>query len=154
MMTEVAERLTLAGDTPELARVEAQMAMLATNIRASTRDTAAVIDPTLEPFGLALLRVLARRGESHASVVAELLAVDKSMISRQAKLLCALGLVETSVDPSDGRARFLALTPLANEKLAEVRRNQTALVHRRLSRWTPADLDVFAALLERLNEPD
>jgi len=130
------------------------MAMLAANIRASTRTTAAVIDPTLEPFGLALLRVLARRGESHASVVAEILAVDKSMISRQAKLLCSLGLVETSVDPNDGRARFLALTSLAEERLAEVRRNQTALVHRRLSRWTPAELDVFAALLERLNEPD
>jgi DNA-binding MarR family transcriptional regulator len=153
-MNELAERLAITGDTPELARVEAQMAMLAANIRASTRTTAAVIDPTLEPFGLALLRVLARRGESHASVVAEILAVDKSMISRQTKLLCSLGLVETSVDPNDGRARFLALTSLAEERLAEVRRNQTALVHRRLSRWTPAELDVFAALLERLNEPD
>ena len=153
-MNELADRLAVTGDTPELARVEAQMAMLAANVRASTRTTAAVIDPTLEPFGLALLRVLARRGESHASVVAEILAVDKSMISRQAKLLCSLGLVETSVDPNDGRARFLALTSLAEERLAEVRRNQTAFVHRRLSRWTPAELDVFAALLERLNEPD
>ncbi len=153
-MNEAAEGLTAEGDTPELARVEAQMAMLAASIRASTRSTAAVIDPTLEPFGLALLRVLARRGDSHASVVADDLAVDRSMISRQAKLLCALGLVETRVDPSDGRARFLHLTPLAEEKLAGVRRNRTALVHRRLSRWAPAELDVFATLLERLNEPD
>ncbi|MDJ0376798.1 MarR family winged helix-turn-helix transcriptional regulator [Cryobacterium sp. PH31-L1] len=153
-MNELIERPSVDGDTLELARVEAQMAMLAANIRASTRSTAAVIDPTLEPFGLALLRVLARRGESHASVVADVLAVDRSMISRQAKLLCSLGLVETRVDPLDGRARFLALTPLATEKLAEVRRNRKALVHRRLSRWTPADLDQFATLLERLNEPD
>ncbi|TFD07069.1 MULTISPECIES: MarR family winged helix-turn-helix transcriptional regulator [unclassified Cryobacterium] len=153
-MNELVERPSVDGDTLELARVEAQMAMLAANIRASTRSTAAVIDPTLEPFGLALLRVLARRGESHASVVADVLAVDRSMISRQAKLLCSLGLVETRVDPLDGRARFLALTPLATEKLAEVRRNRTALVHRRLSRWTPAELDQFATLLERLNEPD
>ncbi|SDN43381.1 DNA-binding transcriptional regulator, MarR family [Cryobacterium flavum] len=153
-MNELVERPSVDGDTLELARVEAQMAMLAANIRASTRSTAAVIDPTLEPFGLALLRVLARRGESHASVVADVLAVDRSMISRQAKLLCSLGLVETRVDPLDGRARFLALTPLATEKLAEVRRNRTALVHRRLSRWTPAELDQFATLLERLNEPE
>jgi DNA-binding MarR family transcriptional regulator len=46
------------------------------------------------------------------------------------------------------------LTPLAEEKLAEVRRNRTALVHRRLGRWTAAELDQFATLLERLNEPD
>lgn len=141
-------------ESPELARVEALMAMLAANIRASTRSTAAVIDAALEPFGLALLRVLARRGETHAGVVADVLAVDRSMISRQTKLLCALGLVTTRVDPLDGRARFLALTTLAEEKLAEVRRNRTALVHRRLSRWTPAELDQFAVLLERLNEPD
>lgn len=154
MMSEFTKQLTMTGESVELARVEAQMAMLATNIRASTRTTAAVIDPTLEPFGLALLRVLARRGESHASVVADALAVDRSMISRQAKLLCTLGLVHTRVDPNDGRARLLRLTPLAEEKLADVRRNRTALVHRRLSRWTPAELDVFAAMLERLNEPD
>ena len=153
-MNELVERPSVDGDSLELARVEAQMAMLAAKIRASTRSTAAVIDPALEPFGLALLRVLARRGESHASVVADVLAVDRSMISRQAKLLCGLGLVETRVDPLDGRARFLVLTPLATEKLAEVRRNRTALVHRRLSRWTPAELDQFATLLERLNEPD
>lgn len=153
-MSEPAPEPVAAEDSPELARVEAQMAMLAANIRASTRSTAAGIDPTLEPFGLALLRVLARRGETHAGVVADVLAVDRSMISRQAKLLCALGLVETRVDPLDGRARLLALTPLAQHKLAEVRRNRTALVHRRLSRWTAAELDQFATLLERLNEPD
>ena len=153
-MSENVEPLMLDGDSPELARVEAQMAMLATNIRASARSTAAVIDPTLEPFGLALLRVLDRRGETHAGFVADVLAVDRSMISRQTKLLCALGLVTTRVDPSDGRARFLALTALAEETLAAVRRNRTAHVHRRLSRWTAAELDQFAALLERLNEPD
>ncbi|SEM69434.1 MarR family transcriptional regulator [Cryobacterium sp. TMT1-3] len=153
-MSDVVEPLLVEGDSPELTRVEAQMAMLASHIRVNTRSTAAVIDPTLEPFGLALLRVLARRGETHAGVVADVLAVDRSMISRQAKLLCALGLVATRVDPLDGRARFLALTAHAEEKLAEVRRNRTALVHRRLSRWTPAELDQFATLLERLNEPD
>ncbi|MDJ0350151.1 MarR family winged helix-turn-helix transcriptional regulator [Cryobacterium sp. PH29-G1] len=153
-MSEAVELSTVNDEIPELARVETQMAMLAASIRASTRSTAAVIDPALEPFGLALLRVLARQGESHASAVADVLAVDRSMISRQAKLLCSLGLVETSVDPSDGRARFLALTPLAEEKLAEVRRNRTALVHRRLGRWTAAELDQLATLLERLNEPD
>ena len=153
-MSDVVEPLLVEGDSPELTRVEAQIAMLASHIRANTRSTAAVIDPTLEPFGLALLRVLARRGESHASVIADVLAVDRSMISRQTKLLCALGLVETRVDPRDGRARFLALTALAEEQLAEVRRNRTALVHRRLSRWTPAELDQFAVLLDRLNEPD
>jgi DNA-binding MarR family transcriptional regulator len=153
-MSERVQPPVVHGDGPELARVEAQMAMLAANVRASTRSTAAVIDPALEPFGLALLRVLAREGESHAGVVADVLAVDRSMISRQAKLLCALGLVETRVDPLDGRARLLRLTPHAEQKLAEVRRNRTALVHRRLSRWTAAELDQFATLLERLNEPD
>ncbi|MBC7443411.1 MAG: MarR family transcriptional regulator, partial [Ramlibacter sp.] len=88
-----------SGTAVAIAEVEQQMSILAGHIRASMRDAALCIDPSLQPFGLKLLRLLARSGPMHASAVASALYVDKSVISRQAKVLCGLGLVETQGDP-------------------------------------------------------
>ncbi len=145
---------TSRGDTgTAIAEVEEQMSVLAGHIRASMRDAALSIDPALQPFGLKMLRLLARCGRTHASAVAAALYVDKSVISRQARLLCDLGLLETQVDPADGRARFLAVTPTAERKLAEVRAGDTAIVHRRLGSWPADELRELARLLAKLNTP-
>ena len=137
-----------------IAEVEEQMSMLAGHIRTSMRDAAVSIDPALQPFGLKLLRVLARCGPTHASALAESLVVDKSVISRQARLLQDLGLIEMQTDPDDGRARFFALTPTAVDKIAEVRANNKVRMRRRLGDWPTEDLTQFAAFLGRLNTPD
>ena len=145
---------TSQGDTgAAIAEVEEQMSVLAGHIRASMRDASLSIDPALQPFGLKMLRLLARCGPTHASAVAAALYVDKSVISRQARLLCDLGLLETQVDPADGRARFLAVTPVAARKLAEVRAGDTAIVHRRLGSWPAGELRELARLLAKLNTP-
>lgn len=136
-----------------ITEVVEEMNVLAGSIRASQREAATRIDPTLQAFGLRILRLLARNGPTHAGVAANLLAVDKSVISRHTKPLCQLGLVETQADPNDGRAHFLAVTPLAMERLAELRAGDTAIVHRRLSRWSAADLVEFSRLLAQLNTP-
>jgi len=137
-----------------LAEVEEQMNTLAGLIRRSMRDIALSIDPTLQPFGLKVLRLLSRNGPTHASAVAEALAVDRSIVSRQAAQLHELGLIEVQTDPSDGRARVLALTPAAVEKLAEIRAGKQAVVTRRLGAWPEDDLRQFAALIARLNAPE
>jgi len=137
-----------------LAEVEEQMNTLAGLIRRSIRDSALSIDPALQPFGLKMLRLLSRSGPTHASAVAEALTVDRSVVSRQAAQLQELGLLEIQADPSDGRARILALTPAAEQKLAELRAAKIAVVNRRLGTWPEADLRQFAALIARLNAPD
>jgi DNA-binding MarR family transcriptional regulator len=136
-----------------IAQVIEEMNVLAGSIRASQREAATRIDPTLQAFGLRIMRLLARTGPTHTSGLAGLLAVDKSVISRHTKPLCALGLLETRPDPSDGRAHFLAVTPLAQARLEELRAGDTAIVHRRLASWTPDDLHEFARLLAQLNTP-
>jgi DNA-binding MarR family transcriptional regulator len=78
-----------------LAVVEEQMALLAKNIRASLRDTALCIHPTLQPFGFKFLRMLERCGPTPAGALAENLVVDKSIISRQARALFDLDLITT-----------------------------------------------------------
>ena len=148
-----------AGDTlsaesaAAIAEVEEQLSVLAGLIRASMRDAALFIDASLQPFAFKLLRHIERYGPTHSSAVAAALYVDKSVISRQAKQLCELGLVRTELDPADGRARFLAVTDLARAKLDAVRNGETAIVHKRLSAWPTDDLHQLAALLAQLNTP-
>ncbi|WP_033372572.1 MarR family winged helix-turn-helix transcriptional regulator [Glaciibacter superstes] len=131
--------------------VEEQMTVLAGHIRASIRDAAVRVDPTLQPFGLKVLRMLARCGPLQAGSLADQMMVDRSVISRQARQLEELGLIELQADPADGRARIMALTPLAKTRLHEVRVGNAALVHTRLRSWPVDDLQHFAALLARLN---
>lgn len=146
-------------DTPReetsavVAQVIEEMNVLAGSIRASQREAALRLDPALQAFGLRILRLVERLGPTHAGAVAAQLAVDKSVISRHVKPLCALGLLETQPDPSDGRAHFLALTTLAVDKLDELRAGDTAIVHRRLGTWSAQDLQEFARLLAQLNTP-
>lgn len=130
--------------------VEEQIAVLAGQIRASIRDAALAVDPTLPPFGLRLLRLLERCGPTHAGAVAELLFVDRSAVSRQARQLEELGLVETRPDPGDGRARILALTAAGVERMLSAGPAGKLQLHRNLSAWPEDDLRAFARYLERL----
>ncbi|NQX12243.1 MarR family transcriptional regulator [Microbacteriaceae bacterium VKM Ac-2855] len=133
-----------------LFEVEEQISTLAGQIRASIRDAAAAVDPSLPPFGLRLLRMLERSGPLHASAVADVLYVDRSAVSRQARQLEELGLVETRPDPSDGRARFLALTASGIERMRVAAPAGTMPMHRSLSTWSVEDLRAFAGFVERL----
>jgi DNA-binding MarR family transcriptional regulator len=162
-MTENVELPPVDGavrDSPEtdaadaLAEVEEQMLELAAYVRGAIREAATNIDPALQPFGLKILRMLRRCGPTHASALAESLDVDRSVISRQARLLEELGLLELAADPADGRARFLAATPLAIEKMQAVPGSDRSFIHGRLAGWPEADLHQFAALLKRLNSPE
>ena len=136
-----------------LAAVEAQMSVLGQRIRAVTREAALKIDPALPPFGLKVLRLLMRNGPTHASAVADQLDVDRSVVSRQAKQLEELGLLEFRTDENDGRARFLALTPRATERIAEVGWGDRTPLFQALAAWSTEDLWQFARYIERLNEP-
>lgn len=142
------------GAAEALTEVEEQMMELAAYVRGAFRAAATNIDPALQPFGLKILRMLRRCGPTHASALAESLDVDRSVISRQARLLEELGLLELAADPSDGRAKFLAATPLAIEKMSAIPGGDRSFIHARLAGWPEADLHQFAQLLKRLNSPD
>ncbi len=130
--------------------VEEQMHVLAGFVRASVRDAALSVDPALRPFGLKVLRTLRSNGPMHASALADMLLVDRSVISREVRQLEQLGLVELQVDPEDGRARYLALTPEATREPAVT---EKLPIFTRLNSWPTEDIHLFATLLERLNNP-
>ncbi|GAA1901079.1 hypothetical protein GCM10009688_00630 [Arthrobacter gandavensis] len=141
--------------SPELSREQAQrdveqnLRLLTEVVRARMREAARNVDPSLSLFGLKLLQLLKRSGPLHSGSAAELLMVDKSVISRQSRQLQALGLIEIQPDPADGRARVLELTESARERVTAV---QTGIMldPAVLGSWSTEDLHRFAGYLGRL----
>lgn len=134
-----------------LTEVEGQMSAIIGTIRSDTRDTALAIDPALQPFGLKVLRLIARRGPLQSSVIARTLYTDRSVISRQITQLCELGLVELHTDADDGRVRLAAATPLALARIDAARGGEWALFSG-LESWTVSEIRELTRLLTKLNQ--
>jgi DNA-binding MarR family transcriptional regulator len=136
-----------------IAEVEEQMSVLIGFIQANVRAAALAIEPALQPFGLKVLRLLVKMGPLHSSVLADTLFVDRSVVSRQVKQLQELGLVETSSDPDDGRARYVAATDGAIARLAALRGSDKLVIFSHMNSWPEEDLLTFAGYLQRLTKP-
>lgn len=135
-----------------IAEVEQQLALLFGRARLVWKDAAAQVHPDLKPVGYKILSMIVRMQETNAYVLAETLETDKSVVSRQVRMLEAAGLVASRADAKDGRARVLSPTSAA---LALVRaaqaRQQDRL--RDLLRSKPADeVRAFAGMLQLISE--
>ena len=131
--------------------VEQQVAVLARRIRTVVAERAALVDPRLTSGGYLALAHLRRSGPGRQGDLVDVLAVDKTVVSRVVQQLVGLGLVERGPDPTDGRAHRLRLTARATSALDRVdalRREQYA---RKLGGWTTGELEDLAAALARYN---
>ncbi|MCC3264729.1 MarR family winged helix-turn-helix transcriptional regulator [Arthrobacter gengyunqii] len=139
--------------TKALHEVEENLRLLTETVRSRMRDAAKGIDPSLPLFGLKLLQLLKREGPLHSGAAADLLMVDKSVISRQSRQLEELGLIDVQTDPRDGRARVLVLAPAAEERVGAV---QTGIMldSHILDSWSAEELHQFAGYLSRLRSPE
>lgn len=133
-----------------IAEVEAQLGVLFSRARSIWKDGAQRVHPSLQPVAYKLLATVVRAGSCSAGTLAELLATDKSVISRQVKLMEELGLIVSEPDPADGRARILRATPVAVEKINAIRDSNQAQLRDRLRGWDEQELALFAASLKRL----
>ena len=77
---------------------------------------------------------------------------DPSTVSRQAKQLVDLGLVERLPDPEDGRASLLAVTERGRQLNALIRAQRDELLAGAMADWPEQDRDTFVALLGRFND--
>lgn len=145
--------------TPGLSREDLALALggqisaLLVSSRAVLVESAQRFDPDLQPAAFQIAQWLALHGPSKASGLAEALGMDKSAISRLAKSLAELGLVQAQPDPQDGRGVILALTPRGREQVAVASHAKTAAFLARLANWDDEDLATFAGLLARFNAP-
>ena len=133
-----------------IADVEDELSMLFSRMRTVWKESAQQVHPDLQPAGYKLLSAITRLGTTNAHVLAETFEMDKSVVSRQIRMLEDLGLVETRADERDGRVRVLVATPRAFELVQGVRdRNQQRLRDVLVGR-PEAELRSFADLLRSI----
>ena len=149
---ENTDRADLDRTDHAIAAVEEQFTILFNRVSAGMRDRAARVHPDLQPVGFKLLSTLVRTGPVHAGALAGMLSTDKSVVSRQVRILEELGFVERQTDPSDRRASFLVATPAAIEKVNEARAADQAQLYRNLRQWGATDVERLGELLARLND--
>lgn len=135
-----------------IADVEEQLGMVFGRARMVWKDAAAKLHPDLKPVGYKILSTIVRLGETNAWVLADALETDKSVVSRQVRVLEELGLVVSRADAKDGRARILSPTPEAVEKVRAVRRVQQDRLRTLLLTRPEEEVRAFAAMLNLLNQ--
>lgn len=131
--------------------VEEALGTLFRQVRSSWKTAALAIDPELTPIGYKILASLVHGGPAASRSLGETLAIDKSVMSRQVRALEELGLASSHADPLDGRARILTATPDAIRRVMASRSHSQALLEERLQEWTPAELQLFAELVNRIS---
>ena len=101
----------------------------------------------LSPTQLAIFTAVARRGPVGLGRLAELESVNASMLSRVIGKLEATGLVERLVDPDDGRAFVVSVTPRGREAHQRIKEEKTAWLADQLAELDPHRArDLLAAL--------
>lgn len=132
--------------------IEEHLGIVVGLVRSMWKDAAAGIHPGLQPVGCKILGTLVRLGEANPYVLAEVLATDKSVISRQIRILEDAGLVVSRADANDGRARVLSAAPIAIERVREVRAQQHDRLRDILLAQPETEVRAFAAMLRRISE--
>lgn len=130
--------------------VEQQLGALFARARAGWRAAATSVHPGLQPLGYQVLALLVNGRADSAGAIVEALQVDKSVVSRQIRMLEEYGLVESHPDPADGRARVLQPTPLAIERVAQARSAYRTRLATALDDSSPDELRQFADMLHKL----
>lgn len=111
-----------------------------------------MIHPDLKPMGFSAMMLLSRCGSMQQITLTQQLDTDKAVVSRLLKQLEELGLISRTVDPTDGRAMIVALTPEAHERYESTQDNARQLLFDTLSQWEVTEVRRFADLLARFNE--
>jgi DNA-binding MarR family transcriptional regulator len=104
-----------------LADLQGQLNLIFRRARVLWKESAARLHPDLQVAGYKLLTFIDREGASSAHHLAERFEMDKSVISRQVRMLEDLGLLESRADERDGRLRVLTATSKASTELKRMR---------------------------------
>lgn len=105
----------------------------------------------LVPLGLVgmLMQIDQLPPGCHARELAARTGLDPSTVSRAVGTLVGLGLVERGTDPTDMRARVLALTPDGRTALSEAFDWYGGVLDRALADWTPDEIAALSGALGR-----
>jgi len=135
-----------------LAEFQGHLNLIFARARSLWKESAARIHPELQPSGYKLLTFIARAGSANAHQLADRFEMDKSVVSRQVRMLEDLHLLESRPDDNDGRQRVLTATPAACEILADLRGDHADRLREILTELTPDELQAASKVFRLLAE--
>ncbi|MFC4137619.1 MULTISPECIES: MarR family winged helix-turn-helix transcriptional regulator [unclassified Microbacterium] len=135
-----------------LAEFQGQLNLMFAKARTLWKESAARVHPELQPSGYKLLTFVARSGGTNAHQLAECFEMDKSVVSRQVRMLEDLGLLESRADEHDGRLRVLTATPEATAALAQVRADHAQRMRAAMIELDPGEIEVASKVFRILAE--
>ena len=145
------EVVAQGGVDEAIAQVEQQLAVLFGRARLLWKDAAAQVHPELKPVGYKILSTIVRLEETNAYVLADVLETDKSVVSRQVRMLEDARLVVSRADAKDGRARVLSPTPSAVELVRAAQARQQDRLRDLLRSRPVNEVRDFAGMLELIS---
>lgn len=135
-----------------LGDLQAHLNLIFARTRSLWKESAARVHPELQVAGYKLLTFIDRAGTANAHEIAERFEMDKSVISRQVRMLEELELLESRPDERDGRLRVLSVTPVACSALAEVRREYGSRLQAVIDELTPEEIRAASKAFRLLAE--
>lgn len=146
------EAVTSADEDNALGDLQTHLSLIFARTRTLWRESAARIDLELQVGGYKLLAFIERAGTANAHELAERFEMDKSVISRQVRMLEELSLIESRPDERDGRLRVLTATPSACAALAELRRDHASRLRTVVAELTQDEIDAASKVFRLLAE--
>jgi len=136
----------------DLSELVDNLNLVFTRVQTLLKESAARVHPELQPATYKLLTLIARSDGVNACHLAEVFAIDKSVISRQVRVLEDLGLVQSRPDENDGRVRVLTATDTAREALATGTGERAERLRGALARLTPEEVRTASKAFRLLAE--
>ncbi|WP_255305149.1 MarR family winged helix-turn-helix transcriptional regulator [Microbacterium sp. 3J1] len=135
-----------------LGDLQAHLNLIFVRTRSLWKESAVRVHPDLAVAGYKLLTFIDRAGTANAHELAERFEMDKSMVSRQVRMLEEFDLIESRPDERDGRLRVLSATPAASEVLIELRREHAARLRTVIGELTPDEVSAASKAFRLLAE--
>ncbi|MDQ0615222.1 DNA-binding MarR family transcriptional regulator [Microbacterium sp. W4I4] len=135
-----------------MADFQGHLNLIFARARTMWKESAARMHPELQPAGYKLLSFISRTGPTNAHQLAERFEMDKSMVSRQIRMLEEFDLLESRPDEHDGRLRVLTATPEACRMLAELRGEHAERMRTVLAGLTPDEVKAASKAFSLLSE--
>jgi DNA-binding MarR family transcriptional regulator len=135
-----------------LADLQGHLSLIFARARSLWRESAASLHPDLQVTGYKLLAFIDQAGTANAHQLAERFDMDKSVISRQVRMLEGVGLLESRPDERDGRLRVLSATPKAAAALRRLRQGYAARLRDQMGGLTPEEIRAALKVFKLLSE--
>jgi DNA-binding MarR family transcriptional regulator len=135
-----------------LGDLQAHLNLIFARTRSLWKESAARIHPELQVTGYKLLTFIDRAGTVNAHELAGRFEMDKSVVSRQVRMLEEAGLLESHPDERDGRLRALTATAEARAALSELRREHGSRLRTVVGELTPEEIQAASKVFRLLSE--